>query len=653
MAASDKKINAFIFLYVVLPLFVVLALVNASMFNSVFTTKSDEIISLRKDATTRVRSEVNSSVEIVKTIGYLPEILAIIDTESDASAKLREKEWTFETWWDQLVKGQTGSNQGQAKLDPQLIINNDITKALARVKKSHPEIGSFLITDNLGSVIASSHVPDTTSVRSREWWREAFREQGKPYFEGMTPDGTITVNYAIWGAGDSAAPIGMARVDIKMQAIVDRIPPESVTEKSAIVVMSSEENRGYFTAGDKETISGFAAATVETISKTGRELGWSKNIHYSRDVETVLPLSKPYRVMAIKEGGLINLNKYVPVGITSLVSLVGLCLVSLLARRTGGTLNRDNHEKIQAGNWILHRMRGDSIKEASGSKVSKDLESWMSDFRRSIADNVEVQEYESKRELHLAREFQLSYMDRPYPRIPEVHVPGRLKLNFYHYYKPAMALGGDFFEIMKLGPETGGVVIADVMGHGTRSALITSNLRSIMNELKSQGRNARNYMREMNREFCQLLSHIELAHPIFASAFYFVADTVARSATFSTAGHPAPFHLKRSLNHVERLQVASPHGAALGIVKDEDYTGGSCRLTDGDVFIFFTDGVYEAFNGHGEEFGLTRLDRTIRKLMHNSMEGIVDGIIQEVNDFTAGEPLRDDICLFAIEVTGE
>jgi sigma-B regulation protein RsbU (phosphoserine phosphatase) len=173
----------------------------------------------------------------------------------------------------------------------------------------------------------------------------------------------------------------------------------------------------------------------------------------------------------------------------------------------------------------------------------------------------------------------------------------------------------------------------------------------IMTELLPQGRNARNYLRELNRNFCMMLEQIEIKHPIFSSAFYFVADTSARAATFSTAGHPAPFHLKRSLNHVERLQVATPHGTALGILKDEDYTGGSCRLTEGDVLIFFTDGVYEAFDTHGNEFGLQRLDRTIRKLMHNSMESLVEGIVEEVNDFTTGEPLRDDICILAIEVT--
>jgi serine phosphatase RsbU (regulator of sigma subunit) len=650
MAVKNKNLNAFVFLYVVLPVFVILAIFNAHMFNQIFKTKGNSVLALRASAVNTVENAIAAGEKTAITVGYLPEVLAILEANTDAETALRTKEWTFETWFEQMVAEAEG--RVSDTIDPQLIINNDITRAMKQVQRTHPELGRFLITDALGTVIASSHLPDSTTARSKDWWQEAFKAKTKPYYEGMTEDGLITINYSIWSATDVPVPIGMARIDLKVDVLVDTIPEDVLGVDAAFIVMGSRENREGFRAGNPEIIKKYGDKIVSYLGSTGRESGWVDGVHYSRAKQERFPLEKDIRVLAIQEGGLINFKAYVPVGISTLVSVAGLALLTILAYGAGNRMQRASLENIQAGNWVLHRMRGDSIKEASGSKVAQDLDGWMNDFRRSIVDNVEVQEYENKRELHLAREFQLSYMSRPYPRIPEVHVPGRLKINFYHHYKPAMGLGGDFFEILKLGPETAGMVISDVMGHGTRSALITSNLRSIMSELQSQGRNARNFLREMNRSFYNLLDHIDLTHPIFASAFYFVADTGARSATFSTAGHPAPFHMKRAMNHVERLQVASPHGAALGIVKDEDYTGGSCRLAEGDVFVFFTDGVYEAFNGQGEEFGLDRLDRTIRKLMHNSMEGIVDGIVKEVDDFTAGEPLRDDICIVAIEVSG-
>jgi len=119
---------------------------------------------------------------------------------------------------------------------------------------------------------------------------------------------------------------------------------------------------------------------------------------------------------------------------------------------------------------------------------------------------------------------------------------------------------------------------------------------------------------------------------------------------FQNAGHPAPFHINRSGNHVNRLVVSEPHGAALGIEPHEEYTGGSCRLVAGDVFIFYTDGVYEAFNAYGQEFGMEQLEKTLRGLMHNSLQEIVDGVLAAVVDFTGNEPLQDDICILGVEV---
>ncbi|MFT5124191.1 MAG: serine phosphatase RsbU (regulator of sigma subunit) [Kiritimatiellia bacterium] len=649
MAAGGNKINSFVFFFVFLPLFAVLAVYNAQLFQRSYTQKSDGVVTFRKTAVQTFENELNSSITFVGSLGYMPAVSKILGGSGSARDKLSKSEWAFDEWFIQLSR----SPDKTTEVDFEAIMKNDITLAMDRVRVEHPEIANFQLTDNIGTMIASSIRPKTKNARNEDWWKKALKAKGKPYLDGMYENGSIFVHYSIWNsAGPNVAPVGVIRVEVKVDRVVQRIQADQFGIDAAIIVMGAKENpEKYFTAGSKTTLDSHSVPLMQYINEYGREKGWKSGIHFSRDILHSFTLSQNIRLLAMKEGPLINFKDFMPVMISSLLSLAALGFVTFMAKITGTKMESANRENIQAGNWVLHRARGDSVKEATNTKIGKTLESWMSDLRRSIVENMEVTQFESERDLHLAREFQMSYLDRPYPRIPEVHVPGRLKLSFYHYYKPAMALGGDFFDVIKLGPETAGVLIADVMGHGTRSALITSNIRMIMSELHSQGRNARNFLREMNRNFCSMLEHIEIQHPIFCSAFYFVVDTTARAATFSTAGHPAPFHLKRALNHVERLQVATPHGTALGIVKDEDYTGGSCRLAAGDVLIFFTDGVYEAFDSHGNEFGLIRLDKTIRKLMHNSMEGLVDGIVNQINDFTAGEPLRDDICILALEVT--
>ena len=324
------------------------------------------------------------------------------------------------------------------------------------------------------------------------------------------------------------------------------------------------------------------------------------------------------------------------------------------------TISGPQAELIEAGDWILRTALGRPsrlhVSNHNRSKlapeatpIQKELQQWLHCLLEDLQKEYTAHSHEMQRDLNLAREFQQAYMDRPYPKVPAVHLEGRLRLEFYHRYAPALALGGDFYNIMTLGPDAAGIFIADVMGHGTRSALITAIMRTLIDDLEPLGRNARHFLTEMNRQFCQLLKSVP--NPLFASAFYLVADTTARVATYASAGHPAPFHIRRSMGRVTRLEVPMPRGAALGLVPDEKYTGGYCRLIDGDVFVFFTDGVHEAHNIHGEEFGIARMEDVLRKLMYRSGKEIVDGLMDAIGNFVSYEPIMDDICIVAVEVT--
>jgi len=318
-------------------------------------------------------------------------------------------------------------------------------------------------------------------------------------------------------------------------------------------------------------------------------------------------------------------------------------------------------EVIRAGDWALRQARGDSplgdvqdeLPERAGHaaqvSVISHLEDWLHVTRSQGARLASVGTRDVERDLELAREFQQAYLNRPYPKIPEVHVEGRLRLEFHHRYAPALALGGDFFDIMKLAPDCCGVFIADVMGHGTRSALITSILRTLIGDLQHQGRNAPHFLTELNKQFCDILRTVP--NPLFASAYYFVPDTTARVATFSSAGHPAPFLVRSHLSRVTRLEVPPPRGSALGLVAGESFTGGHVRLTPGDVFLFFTDGVYEAHNARGEEFGIVRVEAILNKLVYRGAREMVDAIMKAVTEFVGSETVTDDICMVAVEVT--
>ena len=409
------------------------------------------------------------------------------------------------------------------------------------------------------------------------------------------------------------------------------------------------------------------AALIADLADPGSEppgWGWRSGNRYAVwDAGLPESFQPPPRLIAIRTetripGGLLFADLIV-LGLGAAFYLGSFALLHwFLLERMLGPLR----ERISAGDWALRiardqRARNRSFRQGlleiqtrqQPDRVEKELKGWYAGLRQVFISEAHEKSQEVHKDLDLAREFQMAYLNRPYPKVPERHVEGRLRLGFHHHYQPASALGGDFFDVVKLANDCAGVVIADVMGHGTRSALVTSMLRTLIGDLTTQGRNAQHFMTEMNRQFCDMIAGVP--SPQFASAFYLVADTTSRMATYTTAGHPAPFHLRRSVGRISRLESPQPRGAALGLVPGEDYTGGYFRLVSGDVFLFFTDGIFEAANAEGEEFGAAEMEQVLRRVMYKPLDQLIDGLIEELNHFVAEETIADDICVVAMEVT--
>lgn len=302
----------------------------------------------------------------------------------------------------------------------------------------------------------------------------------------------------------------------------------------------------------------------------------------------------------------------------------------------------DEDPIVQQFPWVRGPIQSDN-------PAVKEVSAWMERWRGEVrAQSARVTE-ELSRDMLLATEFQQALLNRPYPEVPAVHIDGRLRLEFHHRYNPALAIGGDFFEFMPIGNDCAGIFVADVMGHGVRSALITAILRALISELGPLARNSAHFLKELNHEFADILT--AMPTPIFASAFYMVADTTSRIATYACAGHPPPFQLHRDRARVTRLANPQPRGAALGLLRHETYAGETVRLLDGHTFIFFTDGVYECSNPEGEEYGLVRMEKVLQANIYKTTTEILNALMESITNFVRGEPLADDLCLLAVDVT--
>lgn len=268
--------------------------------------------------------------------------------------------------------------------------------------------------------------------------------------------------------------------------------------------------------------------------------------------------------------------------------------------------------------------------------------------QKRLAEQVAAYHAQIKADLEMARQLQESLLPHTYPTFPAGAAAAESAVRFQHRYFWTTQLGGDFFNVQNLSDTAAGVLICDVMGHGVRSALVTAMLRALVGDLEMHVLDPGGFLLEMNRRLAAILKQIE--EPLYATAVYLVADIAAGELRYARAGHPAPLHLQAGTNRVEALPFPGHSGAALGLFEKSEFI--TCRrpLAAGDRLVLFTDGLYEATNGAGEEFGLERLLAAARQRVQLPLGELLDGLIAETRAYTEGNEFEDDVCLLGMEI---
>lgn len=274
-------------------------------------------------------------------------------------------------------------------------------------------------------------------------------------------------------------------------------------------------------------------------------------------------------------------------------------------------------------------------------------------YHEQLERELSAKTGEIQRDLQIAREFQESLLPREYPEVPEAGLQNALSLSFHHVYQPATSVCGDFFDVFKVSEGRAGVFIADVMGHGARSALVTAILRTLLQDLTGHEDDPAHILEQVNRHFAGILRGT--GQFVFASAFCMVIDAVNHQVDFASAGHPSPLVIDREQGIISPLlseDFCDPcHiNAALGLDSDSTYTRHTRRLHAGDVFLLYTDGVIEAPAPDKEEFGTEHLCETLRLHIFHPIARICRGVCEAVNEWMGGVPSPDDICVIGVEI---
>lgn len=274
-------------------------------------------------------------------------------------------------------------------------------------------------------------------------------------------------------------------------------------------------------------------------------------------------------------------------------------------------------------------------------KVEEQLEQYAEELR---AKNAQLTD-----DLAMAREVQQALLPAGYPSFPRGVEAASSALRFCHRYRPSAVLGGDFFHVDAVSSNQAGVFICDVMGHGIRAALVTAIVRGLLEKHRSAARNPSELMAAINGSLTSVFRQTDQL--IFASAFYFLINAETGDMNWCNAGHPLPVLVRPGEGSARLMPVrGATHGPGLGLFAQSVYTTYSLKVAPGDVIVLYTDGLTEAADDAGEQFGVSRLLQALIPNVGAPCDTLLDMILSSAEAFTGRTAFEDDVCLVGARI---
>ena len=232
------------------------------------------------------------------------------------------------------------------------------------------------------------------------------------------------------------------------------------------------------------------------------------------------------------------------------------------------------------------------------------------------------------KDMEFARTVQESFLPQTAPEMQSYR--------FSAHYTPALEVGGDFYDFIRLDRDRTGIVIGDVSGKGVPAALFMAKLGSDMRTLAFTEADPAAALAKLNDLLVE-----RSRRGMFATLLYLVLDTASGSLTICNAGHLPPV-IKKADGTVTRLPAAG--GAPLGIMPGMQFGRETVTLERGDTAVLYTDGIIEAMNAREELYGFDRFEALLRR-SPSEPDKLKSSIVDDVNRFTGLSPQHDDMTL--------
>ncbi|HEY7327712.1 MAG TPA: PP2C family protein-serine/threonine phosphatase [Gemmataceae bacterium] len=240
-------------------------------------------------------------------------------------------------------------------------------------------------------------------------------------------------------------------------------------------------------------------------------------------------------------------------------------------------------------------------------------------------------------EMKVVAEIQRSLLPRKMPDIPNTTLAA--------YYETSHRAGGDYYDFFPLPNGKWGILIADVSGHGTPAAVLMAITHSLAHSYPGPAIPPGGMLEHVNRH---LTARYTIQSDTFVTAFYGIYDPAERTLTYASAGHNPPRLKRCSDGTLHSLEGAKD--LPLGISTEMTYHEQAYRFLPGDQLVLYTDGITEALNEKGEQFGMSRLDEVLTDCAEDASD-LLESVLTALKEFTGSQPIHDDRTLLVAKIS--
>jgi len=241
------------------------------------------------------------------------------------------------------------------------------------------------------------------------------------------------------------------------------------------------------------------------------------------------------------------------------------------------------------------------------------------------------------REIEIAREVQEGLFPQHFPPVSGIEYVG--------FCRPALGVGGDYYDFVKVGEQLG-IAVGDISGKGIPAALLMASLQA---SLRAQAISAPVDLATLMARLNELIYENSPANR-YATFFYGQYDPATRNLHYVNAGHNAPMVFRPRPGGVELLRVEGG-GPVIGLLPSAAYQQFATDLRPGDLLVGYTDGVSEAMNPDDEEWGEERMAEAVRTTcLGLHPKDVVTRLMAAADGFAHGAKQHDDMTLVVVRV---